>query len=71
MPDPVPSVLIVEDERQIRRFVRSTLEAEGCRVFARLDAPPATVSADLAVSARFVDRGGWTELRFAPMEPTS
>jgi len=28
-----PSVLIVEDERQIRRFVRSTLEAEGCRVF--------------------------------------
>ena len=33
MPDPVPSVLIVEDERQIRRFVRSTLEAEGCRVF--------------------------------------
>jgi len=31
--DLVPSVLIVEDEKQIRRFVRSTLEAEGCRVF--------------------------------------
>ncbi len=45
--------------------------AEGCRVFARLDAPPTTVSADLTVSAHFVDRGGWTELRFAPMEPTS
>ena len=33
MSDLAPSVLIVEDERQIRRFVRSTLEAEGCRVF--------------------------------------
>ncbi|GAO36426.1 transcriptional regulator [Sulfuricella sp. T08] len=28
-----PSVVIVEDEKQIRRFVRSALEAEGCRVF--------------------------------------
>ena len=26
-------VLIVEDERQIRRFVRTALEAEGCQVF--------------------------------------
>lgn len=26
-------MLVVEDERQIRRFVRSVLEAEGCRVF--------------------------------------
>ena len=33
MVDLAPSVLIVEDEKQIRRFVRSTLEAEGCRVF--------------------------------------
>jgi two-component system KDP operon response regulator KdpE len=27
-----PSIVVVEDERQIRRFVRSALEAEGCRV---------------------------------------
>jgi len=26
-------VLVIEDEKQIRRFVRTTLEAEGCRVF--------------------------------------
>jgi two-component system KDP operon response regulator KdpE len=31
--DLAPSILVVEDEKQIRRFVRSTLEAEGCRVF--------------------------------------
>jgi uncharacterized OB-fold protein len=42
---------------------------EGCRVFARLDAPPATISADLAVTAHYVGRDGWTELRFAPSEP--
>jgi uncharacterized OB-fold protein len=42
---------------------------EGCRVFARLDTPPAAVSADLAVTARYVDRDGWTELRFTPSEP--
>lgn len=28
-----PGVLIVEDEKLIRRFVRSALEEEGCRVF--------------------------------------
>ena len=28
-----PSVVVVEDEKQIRRFVRSALETEGCRVF--------------------------------------
>lgn len=28
-----PNVVVVEDEKQIRRFVRSALEAEGCRVF--------------------------------------
>lgn len=33
MPDHPPCIIVVEDERQIRRFVRSTLEAEGCRVF--------------------------------------
>ena len=27
------SVLLIEDEPQIRRFVRSALESEGCRVF--------------------------------------
>ena len=41
---------------------------EGCRVFARLDAPPATVTADLAVAATFLDHDGWTELRFVPAE---
>ena len=33
MSDLAPAILVVEDERQIRRFVRSTLEADGCRVF--------------------------------------
>ncbi len=28
-----PSVLVVEDEKLIRRFVRTSLEEEGCRVF--------------------------------------
>jgi len=43
--------------------------AEGCRVFARLDAAPATIAADLAVAGYYVDRDGWTELRFVPSEP--
>lgn len=30
---PPPAVLIVEDEKQIRRFVSAALEEEGCRVF--------------------------------------
>jgi len=29
----VPVVVVVEDEKQIRRFVRTALESEGCRVF--------------------------------------
>lgn len=29
----IPNVLVVEDEKLIRRFVRSALEEEGCRVF--------------------------------------
>jgi len=33
MNDVTPNVIIVEDEKQIRRFVRSALEAEDCRVF--------------------------------------
>jgi two-component system KDP operon response regulator KdpE len=33
MNDITPNIIIVEDEKQIRRFVRSALEAEGCRVF--------------------------------------
>lgn len=28
-----PAVVVVEDEKQIRRFVRAALEDEGCRVF--------------------------------------
>jgi two-component system KDP operon response regulator KdpE len=31
--EPTWSIVVVEDDRQIRRFVRSTLEAEGCKVF--------------------------------------
>jgi two-component system KDP operon response regulator KdpE len=30
--EPAPVVVIVEDEQQIRRFVRTALESEGCRV---------------------------------------
>ncbi len=33
MSEPSPSVVMVEDEKQIRRFVRAALEGEGCRVF--------------------------------------
>lgn len=33
MADNAPSVVIVEDEKQIRRFLRTALENEGCRVF--------------------------------------
>ncbi len=32
MSAPSPKILLVEDERQIRRFVRAALEAEGCQV---------------------------------------
>jgi len=42
---------------------------EECRVFARVDAPPAAVTAGLDVTAYYVDHRGWTELRFAPAEP--
>ncbi len=33
MKEHAPAVLVVEDEKQIRRFVRTSLEEEGCRVF--------------------------------------
>lgn len=33
MTDPAPVVLLVEDDRHIRRFVRTSLESEGWRVF--------------------------------------
>lgn len=33
MSEPSPVVIVVEDERQIRRFVRTALEGEGCQVF--------------------------------------
>lgn len=33
MSESAPVVVVVEDEKQIRRFVRSALEEEGCRVF--------------------------------------
>lgn len=33
MSENAPVVIIVEDEKQIRRFVRAALEAEGCHVF--------------------------------------
>jgi two-component system KDP operon response regulator KdpE len=33
MTEPAPVVVLVEDEKQIRRFVRTALESEGCRVY--------------------------------------
>jgi len=33
MSEPAPTVLLVEDDRNIRRFLRAALEAEGWRVF--------------------------------------
>jgi two-component system KDP operon response regulator KdpE len=33
MSENVPVIVLVEDDRQIRRFVRAALEAEGCHVF--------------------------------------
>jgi two-component system KDP operon response regulator KdpE len=33
MTDHPPCVVVVEDDRQIRRFVRATLETEGCKVY--------------------------------------
>ncbi len=33
MTEPIPVVIVVEDEAKIRRFVRMSLESEGCQVF--------------------------------------
>ena len=33
MIEPVPIIIVIEDEPKIRRFVRMSLEAEGCQVF--------------------------------------
>jgi two-component system KDP operon response regulator KdpE len=33
MAEVIPRVVIIEDDRQIRRFVRAALEEEGCQVF--------------------------------------
>jgi two-component system KDP operon response regulator KdpE len=33
MSDPQPVVILIEDEKQIRRFVRTALESEGCQVY--------------------------------------
>lgn len=33
MTDPTPVVIVVEDEPKIRRFVRMSLESDGCQVF--------------------------------------
>lgn len=33
MTEPVPVIIVIEDEPTIRRFVRMSLEAEGCQVF--------------------------------------
>lgn len=33
MPNPNPKIIVVEDEANLRRFVRLALEAEGCDVF--------------------------------------
>ena len=33
MSDGLPTIIVVEDEKEIRRFVRAALEDEGCRVF--------------------------------------
>ena len=33
MSETAPKVIVIEDEKQIRRFVKTALEEEGCRVF--------------------------------------
>lgn len=40
-----PAVVVVEDEKQIRRFVRAALEDEGCRVFEAEDGKQGLVEA--------------------------
>ncbi|MBE2260193.1 MAG: response regulator, partial [Rhodobacteraceae bacterium] len=33
MSEPLPVVIVIEDEPKIRRFIRMSLEAEGCQVY--------------------------------------
>ena len=33
MSEPLPVVIVIEDEPTIRRFIRMSLEAEGCQVY--------------------------------------
>ena len=60
-----------EHAHEVPYTVAAVELSEGCRVFARLDAEPVAIASDLPVDARFVDRDGWTELRFTPSEPSA
>jgi DNA-binding response OmpR family regulator len=51
MTAPTPVALLVEDEPQIRRFVRTALEAEGWTVHATWGCPTATASTTSASCA--------------------
>jgi len=77
MSEMAANILIVEDEKQIRRFLRTALESEGCRVFEAEDCErglieagtrkPDLVILDLGLPDRdgveFVrDLRGWAEL---------
>jgi len=67
MSEPMPVVLLIEDDRHIRRFLRASLEAEGWRVFeaetarqGRIDA--ATRKPDLLIADLGLPDGDGVEL---------
>ena len=67
MSEPMPVVLLIEDDRHIRRFLRTSLEAEGWRVFeaetarqGRIDA--ATRKPDLVIADLGLPDGDGVEL---------
>jgi len=67
MSEPMPVVLLIEDDRHIRRFLRTSLEAEGWRVFeaetarqGRIDA--ATRKPDLLIADLGLPDGDGVEL---------
>ena len=67
MSEPLPVVLLIEDDRHIRRFLRTSLEAEGWRVFeaetarqGRIDA--ATRKPDLLIADLGLPDGDGVEL---------
>ena len=67
MSEPMPVVLLIEDDRHIRRFLRTSLEAEGWRVFeaetarqGRIDA--ATRKPDLIIADLGLPDGDGVEL---------